>query len=272
MSDSESQSGEQARAAGAKDLNLDSAGARARNGKDIAAAHGSTNGASLAKSVASESAKGAKAPKDATAAAPGTAWAEFFSFLKTLAVFLALAFLIRASVVEAFKIPSESMIPTLRVHDYILVSKLAYGIRLPFVNRYVYQYDSPKRGDVVVFTRPDDPYTPEDDSEINIIKRVIGLPGEIIEIKGRSVLINNRKLTEPYAQFDARDMIAGDFGPERIPDGHIFLMGDNRDHSRDSRFWEPSPYLDIQRVKGRAMLIYWSWDPTWQERLGKIIR
>lgn len=204
---------------------------------------------------------------------PSSTWREVVSFMKTLALFLALAFFVRASVVEAFKIPSESMVSTLRVGDYILVTKLAYGIRLPFVNRYVYQYDWPKRGDIVVFTRPDDPETPEDDSDMNIIKRVIGLPGEQIEVRGRSVYINNQRIVEPYAIFDPkRDVLEGDFGPERIPPGHIFLMGDNRDHSRDSRFWRPSPFLDVQRVKGRAMIIYWSWDPTWKERLGKIIR
>lgn len=104
-------------------------------------------------------------------------WAELVAFLKTLVVILGLAFLIRVQVVEPFKIPSGSMKPTLQIGDYILVLKFWYGLRIPFVEAPVIRWSTPKRGDVVVFTRPDDPATPtENDSAIHIIKRVVGLP------------------------------------------------------------------------------------------------
>jgi signal peptidase I len=188
---------------------------------------------------------------------------EVISFFKTLAIFLVIAFLLRASVVEAFKIPSGSMIPTLRIGDHILVSKLSYGIRLPFVTHFVYQFAEPQRGDIVVFTRPDEPDT-------NIIKRVIGVPGDLIEVRQTKLFVNNQLQYEPYARYELNGI--KNFGPERVPVGHIFMMGDNRDHSRDSRFWEETPWLEIQRVKGRALIIYWSWDPSWRDRLGKLVR
>lgn len=196
--------------------------------------------------------------------------AEAISFVKTLVLFVCLAFFLRASVVEAFKIPSGSMIPTLRIGDHILVSKLAYGLRLPLVAKTLIQFSQPRRGDVVVFTLPDDPITVEDESGINIIKRVIGLPGDTIEVKGTSVYINNVKHNEPYARWDAGGSETGNFGPETVPEGHVLLLGDNRDHSRDSRFWDV-PFLDQKRIEGRALIIYWSWDDLFS-RIGQIIR
>jgi signal peptidase I len=195
--------------------------------------------------------------------------AEVLSFAKTLAVFLVLAFFLRASVVEAFKIPSGSMIPTLRIGDHILVLKFPYGVRLPLMKETLVQYGEPKRGDVVVFTRPDDPATPDDESKTNIIKRVIGLPGEIVEVRDTQVYINNKKYTEIYARWEEGGLREGNFGPERVPAGKIFLLGDNRDHSRDSRFW-PDAFLPMSRVKGRAAIIYWSWDSL--SRIGTLIR
>jgi signal peptidase I len=194
---------------------------------------------------------------------PTSARQEIVSFVKTVAIFLVLAFFLRASVVEAFKIPSLSMAPTLQVGDHILVSKLSYGIRLPFVSRFVYQYDEPERGDIIVFTREDDP-------DINIIKRVVGVPGDLVEIRNRKVTINNQLLYEPYARYRFGGI--KNFGPERVPSGHLFMLGDNRDESRDSRFWDDSPWLDIQSVKGRAHIIYWTFDKDWRERIGKILR
>ncbi len=194
---------------------------------------------------------------------PPTAKQEVISFLKTVALFLVLAFFLRASVVEAFKIPSASMVPTLRIGDHILVSKLSYGLRLPLLSGFLYQYGEPVRGDIVVFTRDEDPST-------NIIKRVVGIPGDLIEVRNTKVLINNQMSYEPYARYELNGI--KNFGPERVPAGHIFMLGDNRDHSRDSRFWDDSPWLSIQNVKGRAMIIYWSWDPSWRDRLGKILR
>jgi len=139
--------------------------------------------------------------RDEKSPSPVSRTAEVISFVKTLAIFLVVAYFLRASVVEAFKIPSGSMIPTLRVGDHILVSKLSYGIRLPFMNRFIYQYAMPKRGDIVVFTRPDDPTTPENEAKINIIKRVIGLPGDTVEVRNTRLYINNQLYPESYARW-----------------------------------------------------------------------
>ncbi len=194
---------------------------------------------------------------------------EIISFLKTLAVLVVIAMILRGSVVEAFKIPSGSMIPTLMIGDHILVSKFSYGLRLPFVSDTIYRYGAPERGDIVVFTKPDDEATLEDESGINIIKRVIGLPGDTVEVRGTNVYINNQIYSEPYARWEAGGLRDGDFGPSKIPAEHVLLLGDNRDHSRDSRFWN-DPYLSMDRIKGRALIIYWSWESL--GRIGQLIK
>jgi signal peptidase I len=195
---------------------------------------------------------------------------ETGSFLKTIVIIIAALVFFRGSVLEPFKIPSGSMIPTLQISDQILVSKLSYGLRLPFIAHTLYQYDTPKRGDVVVFTRPDELSTHDDDeSSINLIKRVVGLPGEILEVKDAAVFINGIALDEPYARWSEGGRES--FGPVTIPAGHIILLGDNRDQSKDSRYWE-DPFLEISRVKGRALVIYWTFDREFFSRLGKIIR
>ena len=194
---------------------------------------------------------------------------EIYSFFKTLAVFLVLAFLLRASVVEAFKIPSESMKPTLQKYDHILVCKFSYGFRLPFMREVLFSYSQPKRGDVVVFTRPDEPNTLEDESSINIIKRVVALPGETVSVRDRTLYIDGVPQEEKYAIWEENGSPDGEFSPEVVPDGHVFLLGDNRDHSKDSRFW-PYHFLDMKLIKGRALMIYWSWSQF--SRMGMIIR
>ncbi len=194
---------------------------------------------------------------------------ETWSFAKTLLILIFIAVFLRASVVEAFKIPSGSMIPTLKIGDHILVTKLSYGLRLPFMTGYLYRWNEPKRGDIVVFTRPDDPLTGEDESDINVIKRVIGLPGEKVEVRGSRLYINDKQLDEPYARWEEGGIPEGSFGPEVVPEDHVFLLGDNRDHSKDSRFWD-YPFLEERRIKGRAQIIYFSWD-SWR-RIGRLIR
>jgi len=181
---------------------------------------------------------------------------EIFSLLRTLIVFLAIAFMLRASVVEAFKIPSSSMEPTLMIGDHILVFKLQYGFRLPLLKETLWLYGEPSRGDIVVFTLPDDPATPEvDEADTNIIKRVVGLPGDLIEVRGTKVYINQREYPDETAVW--YDGGIRDFGPVLVPEGKILLLGDNRDRSRDSRFW-PEAFLDVNRIKGKAFIIYWS--------------
>jgi signal peptidase I len=177
---------------------------------------------------------------------------EVKSFLKTIAVFVILAIVLRASVVEAFKIPSGSMIPTLLIGDHILVTKFNYGLRLPFMKLTAWQWRTPKHGDIVVFTRPDDPATlDKDESDINIIKRVGALPGDTLEVRDRTVLINNKPVHEPY---EVRWEEGGQnwFKPYTVPQGCVVVLGDNRDKSNDSRFWPTGPCLETSRIKGKA--------------------
>lgn len=178
--------------------------------------------------------------------------------------------IIRGSVVGPYRIPSESMYPTLQKGDHILVNKLSYGIRLPFVEHTVFQYSEPQRYDIVVFTRPDEPASKDIESDMNYIKRVIGLPGETIEVTGRKVFINGQPLMDDNkAVWQEGGLVS--LAPTVIPPGHVVLMGDNRDHSKDSRLWATGPFLDITRIRGRAFFIYWNsgWDTS---RFFRILR
>jgi signal peptidase I len=122
----------------------------------------------------------------------------------------------------------------------------------------------------VVFYRNDDPQTVENEAKDAIIKRVVGLPGDTVEVRGTSVFINGAALDEPFARWaEGGRITGGDFGPEVVPEGKIFLLGDNRDHSKDSRFWEDSHYLPIQNVVGRAFVIFWSTYDFW--RIGNLL-
>ena len=192
---------------------------------------------------------------------------EVFSFLKSLIIFITIVIFLRASVVEAFKIPSGSMLPTLQIGDQIIVGKFSYGIRFPFMTHSIYQFATPSRGDIVVFTRDDEPQTEEDESSINIIKRVVGLPGDMLEVKNRDVYINNELYKEPYAIWLEGGLDS--YGPYKIPEGKVLLLGDNRDHSKDSRFWA-YPFLDITRIKGKAWFIYFNMHDL--GRIGSIVR
>lgn len=171
-----------------------------------------------------------------------------------IAIFLAL--LIKTFVVQAFKIPSGSMKPTLLVGDHILVGKFVYGITLPFWNRQILHFSDPKREDIVIFRYPVD-------LSKDFIKRVIGLPGDTVRIQDKKVFINEQPLDEPYAvHSDGRILPAGvstrdNMSPVTVPPHSLFVMGDNRDESYDSRFWK---FVDLSEVKGKAFVIYWSWN------------
>ena len=208
--------------------------------------------------------------KSAADPARGTARREVISFFKTIGIFVVAAIILRASVVEAFKIPSGSMIPALMIGDHLLVTKFNYGLRIPFVKRMLWQWDMPQRGDIVVFTREDDPYTAdEDESGVNIIKRVIGLPGDTVEVRDRVVYINNQIYNEPY-EVRWEEGGHGRFGPVKVPKDNVLVLGDNRDKSKDSRYWTNGPFLDSRLIKGKALIIYWSWDSP--GRIGKLVR
>ena len=175
---------------------------------------------------------------------------------------------VRESVVEGFRIPSQSMSPTLEVNDYILVWKLAYGFNPPFSNKPIIRWYNPARGVPIVFFREDDPSTKIDESALHLIKRVIGLPGEKLEIVGKKVFINDAELHEPYAVWKRNGAEFEHFGPVVIPPTGLFVMGDNRDESQDSRFWGDQPFVSINKVIGRAFMIYYS---KQYSRFGKVV-
>ena len=219
-------------------------------------------------------------------------WVEPFLIAAVVALF------IRQFGVEAFKIPSGSMIPTLTIGDHLLVNKFLYGPRIPFTDSRFFMGAEPKRGDIIVFKFP------EDESK-NFIKRVIGVPGDKIAIRNGVLLINDQAVTitevktvadqaqaaaRPFSStprvYDEhlggmthrmqylRDQTGYDFGPVLVPKESVFVMGDNRDNSQDSRVWK---FVKYEKILGKALIIYWSWDGNdgrwlrW-ERIGNLIK
>jgi signal peptidase I len=177
-------------------------------------------------------------------------------YAEAIGIAILLALFIRTFVVQAFKIPSGSMLPTLQIGDHLLVNKFIYGIRLPFAGTVLVPIKEPKRGDIIVFRFPRDRST-------DYIKRVIGLPGDKLEIRDKTLLINDRPIDDPHAHFTSAQVLPGDIspkdnlGPIVVPPDKYFVMGDNRDNSSDSRFWG---FVDDADILGKAMIIYWSWD------------
>jgi signal peptidase I len=192
-------------------------------------------------------------------------------------VALILAVFIRTYFVQAFKIPSGSMEDTLLVGDHLLVNKFLYGTRLPVIDREVLQVRTPERGDVIVFEFPQDagePYFKRRD----FIKRVVGLPGDVVEIRNKQVYVNGQSLNFPQEVHKEQDVLPPEVSPRdflravRVPEGKYFAMGDNRDRSFDSRFWG---FVDHSKIRGKAWVKYWSWDPDkggprWN-RIGRLI-
>ena len=182
-------------------------------------------------------------------------------YAEAIILALILALFIRTFVVQAFKIPSPSMVPTLLIGDHILVNKFLFGFHIPFSDGKIMAIREPKRGDVVVFRYPRD-------RKLDFIKRCIAVGGETVEVRDKQVFINGEPIVVPQAVFlDRGSLMNGrdNFGPVTVPEGSIFVMGDNRDNSNDSRFWG---FVDLADVKGKAMVIYWSWDkgkkwPRW---------
>ncbi|MBA2848319.1 signal peptidase I [Thermosulfuriphilus ammonigenes] len=177
-------------------------------------------------------------------------------YAQAILLALVLALFIRTFIVQAFKIPSGSMIPTLLVGDHILVNKFIYGVRNPLTRETWIPFKTPQRGDVIVFIYPLDRHK-------DFIKRVIGIGGDIVEIINKQVYVNGRPLEEPYVIHTDPKIIPGNIQPRdnmppvRVPPGYLFVMGDNRDQSYDSRFWG---FVPLKDVKGKAFVIYWSWD------------
>ena len=203
----------------------------------------------------------------------------FREYAEAIFIALLLALFIRTFILQAFKIPSGSMEKTLLIGDHILVSKFAYGTHIPneipFLNIKLFDdiilsQEVPKRGEIIVFKYP------KNESR-DFIKRVIGVPGDILEVRRQKVYINNQLYEEEHVwhtempqsdRFVPRD----DFGPVIVPPKHLFMMGDNRENSQDSRFWG---FLNIDKVKGKALVIYWSWNAidNWVrfDRFGKLL-
>ncbi|MDC1144838.1 signal peptidase I [Porticoccaceae bacterium] len=207
-------------------------------------------------------------------------------FIGSLAPVLGLVLLLRSFVVEPFQIPSRSMLPTLKVGDFILVSKSTYGIRLPVLRTKLVDISSPKRGDVMVF------FPPHEDRYF--IKRVVGLPGDKVQVLNGVLYINGEQMEQvlvPEEATSARSVVMTEnlvgsqhliqkrISPTRlsqsytsmVPDGHYFMMGDNRDNSSDSRVWGPVPE---ERIVGKAFARWMFWNnflsvPSF-DRAGKI--
>jgi len=199
-------------------------------------------------------------------------------YAQALVIALILAFVIRSFVVQAFKIPSGSMLPTLQIGDHLLVNKFIYGVKLPFTQITLLPVSSPEFGDIIVFKFP------EDESK-DFIKRVIGVPGDTLRIDDKQVYRNGKLLTEPYAQHTSPRIVERSFpmskwpphdfdprardslGPITVPEDAYFVMGDNRDESYDSRFWG---FVQEEAILGQAWIIYWSWEGITNIRWGRI--
>jgi signal peptidase I len=176
--------------------------------------------------------------------------------IEAIVVAIILALFIRTFIVQAFKIPSGSMKETLQIGDHILVNKFIYGVKLPYLQTTLIPITNPKRGDIVVFEFPED-------KEKDFIKRVVGVAGDVIEVRNKQVFVNGVLQQGSYIVNSDPHVFPGNlqprdnFGPVTVPEHSLFVMGDNRDHSYDSRYWG---FVDLKAVKGEAFIIYWSWD------------
>ncbi|MDD4997360.1 MAG: signal peptidase I [Syntrophales bacterium] len=193
-------------------------------------------------------------------------------YIEAIILAIVIAFFIRTFVIQAYKIPSGSMKPTLLIGDHILVSKFNYGIKLPLIRSTLIPFGTPKRGDIVVFIYPED-------RSKDFIKRLVGVPGDTIEIRDKKILINGLPYKDEHGVYVDHMIIPGsvqprdNFGPVTVPEKKLFVMGDNRDESYDSRFWG---MVDQRDVLGKALIIYWSWngedrDVRWN-RIGSLLK
>ena len=176
-------------------------------------------------------------------------------YLEPLVVAVLIALFVRTFVVQAFEIPSSSMEPTLLIGDYLLVNKFTYGIRIPYTDTKFFQFKKPRRGDVIVFIFPLD-------RSKDFIKRVIGTAGEKVQIIHNKIYIDDRLIDDPWGHFQKVGptgylQAMENFGPVVVPEDSLFVLGDNRDNSEDSRFWG---FLNVSAVLGKAFIFYFSWD------------
>ena len=177
-------------------------------------------------------------------------------YAESIIIAVILALIIRTFIVQAFKIPSGSMEDTLAIGDHILVSKFIYGTKIPFTSTRLLKIRDPRRGDVIVFEYPEDPSK-------DFIKRVIGTPGDEVQVINKKVFVNGKPYENPHEVHKENEIIPKEqnqrdnFGPVKVPENSYFVMGDNRDRSYDSRFWG---FVTNDKIKGLAFIKYWSWD------------
>ena len=189
-------------------------------------------------------------------------------YIEAILIALLLALFIRAYIIQAFKIPSGSMIPTLLVGDHILVNKFIYGTNVPFSDKHFLVLKRPEKGDIIVFKYPEDP-------KKDFIKRVIATEGDLLESKDKVIYVNGKTVMEPYTYHSDRNIrprgndVRDNFGPLVVPPNKIFAMGDNRDQSYDIKYWG---FVDAMDLRGEALIIYWSWDPKHWLRFNRIWR
>jgi len=188
-------------------------------------------------------------------------------FVESIGIALIMALMIKTSVVEAYKIPSGSMENTLLVGDFLLANKFVYGMKLPipFTDIHLPAISEPKQGDIVIFRYPMDP-------SINYIKRCVAVEGQVVEIRNKKLYVDGELIPlPPMGKYEKENQIIpnhrstswgigirDNMPPRKVPKGHLFMMGDNRDNSSDSRFWG---FLDRSLVMARAMMIHFSWAP-----------
>ena len=191
----------------------------------------------------------------------------FLEIIKVVIIALLIAIVIRSFIIQPYIIPSGSMLNTLQVGDRLFVTKFSYGIHLPFVEKEIISLGEPKHGDIIVFPFPND-------KSVDYIKRVVGVPGDVIEVRDKQLYRNGQAVREDYIIHSDPHMAArrDTMKPVLVPPGKVFVMGDNRDYSEDSRFWG---FVDKDTIHGRASIIYWSSidfvNIKW-ERIGSMLR
>jgi signal peptidase I len=186
----------------------------------------------------------------------------FREYAEIISMAVVLAFFVRAFFIQAFRIPSESMEDTLLVGDFLFANKLIYGPKVPFTEKRLPGVRDPEPGDIIIFKYPGDKKT-------DYIKRCVAVEGQTVELKGRTLYVDGAAQSEDYAKY----YHGSNFGPYVVPEDHIFMMGDNRDNSADSRVWGPLPK---SLILGKAMFIYFSLNSSDRiirfSRIGDIIR